>query len=274
MIIQQCEDCGEHVPGSIAMMYAHKKNECESWRDEIITIPKNDVEEREIIKTILKEDKMERGNKYYVTSFEWLQLWKVYVGYDDDVPSSGRAVLTGSGRGGGPRKPSQIDNSGLLKRENFQELREDLQRGYDYELLSRKAWMTFKEWYGRGPEIPKKVILESVHDASSLRIDLYPINVFVKYRQGPDTLLKYSFYRLQTIIDLKYMITNDLYVRPHQCRLYLVKDNGEEIKMEKEHHKMTLDEMNIPSGSTIIISKDIDDMGTGITVATVETEKS
>jgi len=263
MNILICEECGEHVPGSIAMMDTHKKNECESrWRDEVITIPKNIDEEREIIKTILKEDKMERGNKYYVTSFKWLQLWRVYVGYDDDgapSSSSGRERLTGSGRG--PRKPSQIDNSGLLKENvsdnNFQELKEDLQKGYDYELLPRKAWMRFKEWYGGGPEIPKKVIWESARDASSLRIDLYPINVLVKYRQAPDTLLKYSFYRLQTIIDLKYMITNELYVRPHQCGLYLVNDKREEIKMEKEHHKMTLDEMNIPSGSTIIISKEI-----------------
>jgi len=249
-----CDYCSQVIPCGIAMMDLHWQNECQLlWKNDVDQ-PKNIDEERDIIKKIMREDKMKRGNTYYVISFKWWQLWCEYVGYSFDENDNSH---TSSDRKG-LCTPSQIDNSSLIKstskdaENNFQELREDLQRGYDYEILPRKVWMRLIKWYGGGPEIPKKVILQSACDSRSLGVDIYPINVIVKY--GPFSSIKYSFSRYQTIIDIKYVITNDLYVRPNDCDLY-VANKSSTIKMVKEHNKKTLAEMHIQSGFTFIVHR-------------------
>jgi len=229
--------------------HPQKKNECEEyWETEQVPVPKSIEEEKKIILQILKNDKKARGNTYYVISFEWFQIWKEYVGNFKDVKYSASG-----------RKPCRIDNSNLIKEGNgtFQELKENLIEGYDYEIVPRSAWVKFKSWYDGGPEIPKKVI----GIWSTLMVDLYPINVIVKFRQAPTMQREYSFNRYQRIIDVKYHITNEWYARPHQCGIYLLNDKGEEVKVEKEQKYMTLEDLNIPSGTTIIIKKIFDDCG-------------
>lgn len=137
---------------------------------------------------------------------------------------------------------------------HYLELKGGLRRGYDYEILPRKVWMRFKAWYGGGPEIPIKAISTSA--LGKLIVDLYPLEIIVKiiFGQQDTKSYRYSVHRLQTIIDLKYMITNDLYINPQNFNsIYLITDH-KEIKLQKLHYKMTLDELNLHNGSTIIFS--------------------
>jgi len=255
-----CLHCGQNIPGASAMLDLHLQNECElNWNNEIIIndlgLP-NVKMECDFIKEIMREDKMKRGNTYYLISFKWWQLWCEYVGYtidknDNNYTSTDKIGLC---------RPSPIDNSMLMNHScNTLVLREDLQRGHDYEILPRKAWINLVHWYGGGPEIPKKVILQSALDASNLGVVIYPINVLVDFRSSlTPNQVKYSFSRYQTLIDIKYIITNDFYMRPHECVFYVVNLSGKKIKMKKEHNNKTLAELNIRNGFSFILSKEND----------------
>jgi len=256
-MIQTCDGCGMNIPGSLPMMDNHHLNECKGrWINEDTTLPNSIEEERNIIQTILITDKMERGNTYYVISFKWFQLWKEYV---DWIDSGQQSQLNISGKSS--RKPTPIDNSYLLK--NNDDLK-DLQQGYDYDIVPRRVWMRWIAWYGGGPEIPRTVTFYSLLGIN-LFVNLYPIVVKVVVSTLQNAIycirdelnnyisVTYSFHIQQPIIDIKYLITNDLNIRPHSFTMYIRNERYERLKIQKEHHRMTINQLGIKSNNTTII---------------------
>lgn len=67
-------------------------------------------------------------------------------------------------------KPSIIDNTDI-EGENRGQLKQNIQPNRDFIFLPKAAWDLFIEWYGGGPEIPRKVIIGKDSKPS---IELHP----------------------------------------------------------------------------------------------------
>ncbi|CAA7391267.1 unnamed protein product [Spirodela intermedia] len=111
------------------------------------------------------------GDLYYLISSEWWNGWKDYVGLDDSSQQLIESPLAASIR------PGQIDNSELLSSEMDDEndeliLREGLVEEINYTLVPLEVWKKFKEWYGGGPTIARKLIPQGFNNRE-LAVEVY-----------------------------------------------------------------------------------------------------
>ncbi|CAA6655882.1 unnamed protein product [Spirodela intermedia] len=111
------------------------------------------------------------GAPYYLISSEWWNGWKDYVGLDDSSQQLIESPLAASIR------PGQIDNSELLSSEMDDEndeliLREGLVEEINYTLVPLEVWKKFKEWYGGGPTIARKLIPQGFNNRE-LAVEVY-----------------------------------------------------------------------------------------------------
>ena len=148
--------------------------------------------ERSIIKGLQKDiAKRDLGQRLYLLSVKWWEVWKRFVSYDAvpvesleesvgefaDIRPANRqkTVFVGD-------KPVEIDNSGLLEGANKLVLRQNLSERKDYCLLTEGAWEELYSWYGGGPEIGRIV----TNTAAGLALELYPLyaKVYLADLQG------------------------------------------------------------------------------------------
>jgi hypothetical protein len=74
--------------------------------------------------------------------------------------------------------PGPIDNSSLLSA--GPKLKEHLNEGRDYVVLSSSSWNVLKDWYGSGTEIGRTAVMEGVAPHSKRpRVVVYPIQLDV-----------------------------------------------------------------------------------------------
>ena len=137
--------------------------------------------EKSLIQGLQKDiGKRRHGQRVYLLSMKWWEVWKRFVNYDappvDNLEESmgefanirpanrQKTVFVGD-------KPVEIDNSGLLEAANKLVLRQNLVEKKDYCLLTEGAWSELYSWYGGGPEIGRFVRETS----TGLALELYPL---------------------------------------------------------------------------------------------------
>ncbi|KAL0904858.1 hypothetical protein M5K25_027016 [Dendrobium thyrsiflorum] len=143
-------------------------------------LPCTPEEERETIMELTREAEanMKEGDSVYVISARWWGNWQRYVGFEEtELPHFCNHSNNGALKN--PSRPGQINNKELISDGSNEggdkpTLHMNLQEGKDYHLVHQRVWKKLQEWYKGGPEIPRKVISESIN-SRSLRVEVYPL---------------------------------------------------------------------------------------------------
>lgn len=138
-------------------------------------LPCTPEEEKETIKKLLRtsEASIKEGDLNYLISQRWWMEWQQYVGFDHSDVNSSQSVFSI------PCRPGEIDNSCLVLNEaltqsNELDLKEGLQEGQDYILVSQEVWKKLLEWYHGGPELPRNIISEG-YTNKKFNVEVYPL---------------------------------------------------------------------------------------------------
>ncbi|KAK8512013.1 hypothetical protein V6N12_074697 [Hibiscus sabdariffa] len=150
-------------------------------------LPCTPEEENKIVTDLRNESErnLKEGNLYFVVSARWFRRWERYVGIDADKNlnqnrSSGSRHSNGVSSLGAER-PGPIDNSDIIEnggdcdcKENETQLRRMLMEGHDYVLVPQGVWEKLHQWYGGGPPLPRKMIVQGVYHRN-FDVEVYPL---------------------------------------------------------------------------------------------------
>eukprot|EP00466_Bigelowiella_natans_P013644 jgi/Bigna1/79541/fgenesh1_pg.63_\ len=100
-------------------------------------------DEKSLIKSIFQNDRMKAGSTWYVLS----------------------------------QRPISIENADLSGGRFPGEIKKGLVEGVDYTLVPKEAWNHLVEWYGGGPEYPRKVV--EVGEKKLRRVEVFPLGLYV-----------------------------------------------------------------------------------------------
>jgi len=180
-----------------------------------------------------------------VISFKWFQLWKEYCGYDDSFARE-------------EAKPGFIDNSDLIEKvhqdkdnKEFIELKQGLQRGYDYEIVPYVVWNMLSTWYTGGPVIERTVIAVG----SFTIVEIYPIRIVltIQITNPPSTITTLmSFRRIQRLTEIRSTIGRLLQTPPHSFKVFLTKVNELE-ELTTAQLRCSFEELEIVDGQKILL---------------------
>ncbi|CAG9319010.1 unnamed protein product [Blepharisma stoltei] len=138
--------------------------------------------ERDVITKLLTEV-LEVGETVFLISSQWWEVWKNYVNFENEeanieesnnefgsISPVNRQKTVAFGD-----KPVGIDNSNLLLHDSKFKLKPTIKYKRDFIWLKPKAWESLFSWYGGGPPIARKIIL----DREKPKIELFPILVAI-----------------------------------------------------------------------------------------------
>lgn len=207
--------------------------------------------ERDVIAKLLTEI-LEVGETVYLLSSDWWEVWKNYVNFEMEeinieesnnefmsISPANKQKMVALGD-----KPVAIDNSSLLIKEVKLKLRSSVKHKRDFVWLKPKAWESLILWYGGGPSIPRKVILER----SKPVIELFPILLSVipvsKYghplkEQRKSLLVSKAEKILLSLQNVSRMLN----VLSQNSRFWILKDHTWElVKMDQTFEEANLNE--------------------------------
>lgn len=101
----------------------------------------------------------------------------------------------------GPR-PGQIDNSALLMEGSNSRLLQYVREGEHYELLCQPEWALFQQWYGGGPTILRRAIVESYHSRKAI-VELHGVNIKVLLSNAREDKRDMNVSKAGTVRELK-----------------------------------------------------------------------
>ncbi|ETO19882.1 ubiquitin-specific protease 5, partial [Reticulomyxa filosa] len=150
-------------------------------------------EEKKKIKELSNSSSKQLGQSWFVVSQKWWDSWCAYVDWEKDMDETSSSTLnndinanananTNTNTNTNENKtktinsalnkktrPLKIDNSDLLDPySHIRILRNDIQEGTHFQLLSLSVWTQLHEWYGGGPQIDRVVV--SVDKAVRLKL--------------------------------------------------------------------------------------------------------
>lgn len=149
-------------------------------------------QQRKTIKEHL-ERRLDEGDVWCLVDRRWLDSWKNYVNYDKELGGDEQEednTTVGD-------SPGSIDNTVLLQTSVDGETTDPFMRKlnrtlsfYDYEIITQEGFQLLQQWYGGGPEIARKVII----DNRSAIVELHPYFLLLGTNKGADIVEdKYEF---------------------------------------------------------------------------------
>jgi len=125
-------------------------------------------EEKKKIQDLTMLCSKQLGQKWYLISQKWWELWSAYVDWDIvAVETSPTDTANGNGNANADnmsdslhqkRRPLKIDNADLLDPQSHARvLHSNLQEGTHFQVVALPVWKQLREWYGGGPEIDRQV---------------------------------------------------------------------------------------------------------------------
>ncbi|KAI7738460.1 hypothetical protein M8C21_031589 [Ambrosia artemisiifolia] len=120
-------------------------------------------QEREVIMGITEDDEPQakEGDTYYLISYRWWQSWSAFVN-QNPTTSSSSSIL---------QRPPSIDNSDLICESSPDnstiDIHDTLVEGTDYILVTERIWNQFYAWYGGGPTLARKILVEVIDNSGN-----------------------------------------------------------------------------------------------------------
>uniref|UniRef100_A0A672ZZV1 Ubiquitin carboxyl-terminal hydrolase n=1 Tax=Sphaeramia orbicularis TaxID=375764 RepID=A0A672ZZV1_9TELE len=144
--------------------------------------PGLDTQRREV-ECLLRRCELRAGDSWYVLERRWFEQWKEFVESGDQNSSS---------------FPGQIDNTELFEDLDSYHLKERLVENEDFVLVPAEAWHKLLSWYGMvdgQPPLERKV----VDLPSTLKVEVYPVQVFLCLHSNMDNVVTAQFSRTDSI---------------------------------------------------------------------------
>uniref|UniRef100_A0A672ZZX5 Ubiquitin carboxyl-terminal hydrolase n=1 Tax=Sphaeramia orbicularis TaxID=375764 RepID=A0A672ZZX5_9TELE len=197
--------------------------------------PGLDTQRREV-ECLLRRCELRAGDSWYVLERRWFEQWKEFVESGDQNSSS---------------FPGQIDNTELFEDLDSYHLKERLVENEDFVLVPAEAWHKLLSWYGMvdgQPPLERKV----VDLPSTLKVEVYPVQVFLCLHSNMDNVVTAQFSRTDSIQRVQKTVCRSFSVPPgSECRLWM-KSSDSSCERLRNVHLSVLDAC-LSSGMTVIM---------------------
>ncbi|XP_060737314.1 ubiquitin carboxyl-terminal hydrolase 11 [Tachysurus vachellii] len=196
--------------------------------------PGLETQQREI-ESLVQNQELRLGDCWYLVSRRWFGLWSEYVKSGDQ-----NSLLF----------PGKIDNTELFDDLDSYRLKLGLVESEDFILVPAEAWRKLLSWYGMvddQPALERKVIdLPSV-----LKVEIYPVEIFLCLHSDRDNLVSARFSRADTILSIQKVIQKEFAVAEDaEPRLWMKSsDNCERLR----NLHMTVLDACLCTGMTVIM---------------------
>ncbi|XP_056131166.1 ubiquitin carboxyl-terminal hydrolase 11 [Lampris incognitus] len=192
--------------------------------------------QRREIQSLLRECELREGDSWYVVEHHWYEQWKEFVETGDQNSSS---------------FPGQIDNTELFDDLDSFHLKERLVENEDYVLVPAEAWHKLLTWYGMvegQPAMERKV----VDLPSTLKVEVYPVELFLCLHSNMDNVLSALFSRTDQIHTIEKVMRVDFSVPAgSECRLWMKSSDISCERLRNVH--MSLLDACLSTGMTVIM---------------------
>uniref|UniRef100_A0A3B4ZGJ4 Ubiquitin carboxyl-terminal hydrolase n=1 Tax=Stegastes partitus TaxID=144197 RepID=A0A3B4ZGJ4_9TELE len=192
--------------------------------------------QRREIESLLRECELRAGDSWYVVDRRWFEQWKEFVETGDQNSSS---------------FPGQIDNTELFEDLDSYHLKERLVENEDFVLVPAEAWHKLLAWYGMvedQPPLERKV----VDLPSTLKVEVYPIEIFLCLHSNMENVITAQFSRADNICEFVWAMCQAFSVPPgSECRLWM-KSSDSSCERLRNVHMSVLDAC-LSSGMTVIM---------------------
>lgn len=185
-------------------------------------------EQANVIKKLLRSEKLVPGEKAYVISVSWLTKWRKGVGFAENT------------RPGGMIPP--IDNNSLLVNGI---LKKSLIESYDFEIFSRNIWSTYFKWYGGGPEITVDVAYDPIRKQNVAVLKFSKISIIFN-----NTKREFQISKYKTVNELRKMACERFQIGTEGYSLY---DTWNGKKDQPLEPTKTLSELFINDGRVLTL---------------------
>ncbi|KAJ3585898.1 hypothetical protein NHX12_012306 [Muraenolepis orangiensis] len=167
--------------------------------------PGLDTQRREV-DGLLRDSELRAGGSWYMVDRRWYDQWKEFVETGDQNSSS---------------FPGQIDNSELFEDQDSYHLKERLVENEDFMLVPAEAWRKLLAWYDLvegQPALERKV----VDLPSTLKVEIYPVEVYLCLHSNMDNVTTACFSRADRIHSLQEVMCREFSVQQGaECRLWM-----------------------------------------------------
>ncbi|XP_076133204.1 ubiquitin carboxyl-terminal hydrolase 11 [Alosa pseudoharengus] len=192
--------------------------------------------QRREIETIVQNHELRAGDSWYLVERRWFEQWKEYVKTGDQNSSS---------------FPGQIDNTELFEDLDSYHLKERLVENEDFVLIPAEAWRNLLAWYGLvddQPALERKV----VDLPSTVKVEVYPVEVFLCLHSNMDNVVTAQFSRVDTIQTIEKMMRKQFDVgESAETRLWM-KSSDTSCERLRNIYVSVLDSC-LSSGMTVIM---------------------
>ncbi|OEL16929.1 Ubiquitin carboxyl-terminal hydrolase 9 [Dichanthelium oligosanthes] len=225
--------------------------------------------EREIVAVFTREaeENVKDGDLRYLVSQSWWMEWQRYVGLVSYEENGTEQLPLATNR------PGEIDNSKLVSAETIDgseepELQRTLREGQDYTLVPQKVWQMLYEWYKGGPEIPRKVILDSPTRKTYI-VDVYPLRLkLIDGRDSSEQIIRIS--RKAKIDELYSMVCSLMSVEQSEVVIWDFYHMSKGKKLTNLNE--TLDEAQISMDQEILLEMKLDERSSGFSTRSTNNE--
>ncbi|CAL8253248.1 unnamed protein product [Arctogadus glacialis] len=197
--------------------------------------PGLDTQRREV-EALLQGSELRAGGSWYMVERRWYDQWKEFVETGDQNSSS---------------FPGQIDNSELFEDQDSYHLKDRLVENEDFMLVPAEAWRKLLAWYGLvegQPALERKV----VDLPSTLKVEIYPVEVYLCLHSNMDTVITARFSRADRIHSLQEVMCREFSVQQGaECRLWMKSSDTSCERLRNVH--VSVLEACLTSGMTVIM---------------------
>lgn len=190
-----------------------------------VTEPPGLETQRLDIENLLQNQKLQPGDSWYLVGKKWFDLWSEYVKSGNQNSSS---------------FPGKIDNMELFEDLNSYHLKYRLIEDEDFILVPAEVWRKLLCWYGMvedQPALERKVI----DLPSTLKVEIYPVELFLCLHNDMDHPVKSLFSRVDTILTIqKFMLKEFEVAEDAEPRLW-VKNSDANCERLRNIHMTVLD---------------------------------
>ncbi|KAG7472690.1 hypothetical protein MATL_G00111470 [Megalops atlanticus] len=192
--------------------------------------------QRRDIEALVQNHDLRAGDSWYLLDRRWYEQWKEYVETGDQNSSS---------------FPGQINNTELFEELESYHLKERLVENEDFVLIPAEAWHKLLSWYGMvadQPALERKV----VDLPSTVKVEVYPVEIFLCLHSDMDNVLTAQFSRADTISTIQKTMRKQFEVpESAETRLWMKSSDTSCERLRNIH--MTVLDSCLSSGMTVIM---------------------
>eukprot|EP00468_Gymnochlora_sp_CCMP2014_P010982 CAMPEP_0167756520 /NCGR_PEP_ID=MMETSP0110_2-20121227/9429_1 /TAXON_ID=629695 /ORGANISM="Gymnochlora sp., Strain CCMP2014" /LENGTH=1205 /DNA_ID=CAMNT_0007642635 /DNA_START=52 /DNA_END=3669 /DNA_ORIENTATION=+ len=204
-------------------------------------------DEKTTIKKNFLESKFEVGETWYILSQRWWQAWKDYSSYDEKRAEKREGKGEEKKNNAASRRrrlrPISIENADLAGGKLAGELKKGLVENVDYCLVPGSVWSKLVEWYGGGPEYPRKII--EIGGARKMKqVEVFPLALHIYVvenktgQNDPSKELAQLFSKQVTVADLHHTARAHFKIPTSlQTRLWVSQSDGTKRRLTGKNPK-------------------------------------